>query len=243
MSREDFQLGFEISPIIFVGGIAASFPGQMEPIIMITQSQSYTNGLLSGPLPLDPDSYFARFKPIGGNTLSNNQIGQYPFANQSVAANAIIAQPLSVSLEMICPARDSGGMASHLITLTSLKQAIDKHTALGGTYIVATPSFLYVGCILLGLRDITGGDSKQSGIQWQWDFTNPLITQTEEPQKLSSLMSIIGAQTYPGVPAGTTPAWSSPSTAAASNNSGPLANLIPSGNNVTGMQSGRVAGQ
>ncbi len=244
MSRLDFQLGFQLSPIIFVDGIATQFPGNMEPIIAITQAADFNEGLLSGEDGVDPDDYFAHFRPVTGGTLTNNQIGQYPFANQQVAANAIISQPLQVSLEMRCPPRGDGGFANQLVVLTALKQAIDQHTAAGGTYIVATPSFIYTGCILLGLRDITGGDSKTSGIHWQWDFTKPLLAEADPQFTLNSLMSVIDVQLPPGVPAGTTPTWSGASTSVGSTLSGAISRIIPSASSLVGtLSGGSVAGK
>ncbi len=235
MSRLDYQLGFEISPIIFVNGIANSIAGKMLPIIAITQSANYNTGLLSGIKDIDPDEYFARFRIIPGNTLVNNQIGQYPFANQDVAANAIIAQPLSVSIEMICPPRQAGDISAHLNTLTALQQALTQHSALGGYYVVATPSQIYPNCVLLGVRDITGGDSKLSGIAWQWDFTQPLLALSQQQTTYNSLLSIMGNQLPPVTIQGITPSWSSGSTSTGGNTiSGPIQNPIITANNMIG---------
>jgi hypothetical protein len=238
MSKQDFQLGFEISPIILVGGIAAAMGG-MLPIIALTQAQDFDQGLLQGTDALGPDEYFAKFKPVPGGTLVSNQIGQYPYANQAVAANAIIAQPLNISLVMICPARgDNGGYDNKLTVLTSLKQQLDAHTAAGGTYIVATPGFLYQSCILVGLRDISSSDSKQVQIEWQWDFVTPLLTQTESDITFNSLLSIMNAQLPPGTPAGVTPSWSGLPTGVGGGVSGIGSSLIPSASNILGMLSG-----
>src|SRR5579859_6827529 len=92
-----YKLSFQLSPIIFVGGIAQNIPFQMLPIIAITEALNFTIGLLSGGDPIDLDNFFANYQPMPGSTLIDNQYGQYPFANQSVAANALITNPLRIS--------------------------------------------------------------------------------------------------------------------------------------------------
>jgi hypothetical protein len=205
----------------------------MLPIIAITQSADYNQGLLQGAADIDLDEYFARFKVIPGSTLVNNQIGQYPFANQTVAANAIIAQPLTISLEMICPPRNSGDIAAHLNVLTALQQAFAQHTSLGGYYVVATPSQIYPNCILLGVRDITSGENKLTGIHWQFDFVQPLLALSQQQTTYNSLLSIMANQLPPGTVPGITPAWSSGSTATNGNTlSGPIISPITSSNSL-----------
>src|SRR5690242_11026591 len=99
---------------MLVDGIASAIPGQMLPIISITEAINFTAGLLSGGAGTDLsdpnlDNFFANFEPIPGARLISQQVGHYPFANQAVAANAVIPQPLPVSLLMKCPARPPGG--------------------------------------------------------------------------------------------------------------------------------------
>ena len=200
----DFQLGFEISPIIFVNGIAEGLPNSQMPIISITQNQDYDGGLLNGSLSLNLADYFAVFKPLPGGQLVNNQIGTYPFANQTVAANAIITQPTMISMLMICPARGFGGYQAKLETVTALKQAFDQHNNLGGTYTIATPAFIYSECVMLGFRDVSTGDSKQSQMEWQLDFMRPLLTEEDAEQVMNSLMAKIDG----GLPQADEPAWS-----------------------------------
>lgn len=202
--RTLFQLGYQISPIILTGGLAAFIPGGMLPIVALTQSGNFVLGLLQGNVSLNLDSFFAQFRPLPGTTLVNNQIGKYPFANQAVAANAIIAQPLNVSLSMACPANTQGGYVSKLMTMSALKTALDAHNSAGGTYTVATPSYIYTNCILTNLRDVSAGTGKQVQTEWQWDFEQPLVSQSGAAQALSGLMSKIGG----GLPFNGIPAWS-----------------------------------
>lgn len=200
----EFQIGFEISPIIFTNGIAADLPNGQLPIIAITQNKDFDNGLLSGSLDIPLSEYFATFKPISGGQLVNNQIGMYPFANQTVAANAIITQPIAISLLMICPARGVGGYANKLQTITALKQAFDQHNNLGGTYTIATPAYVYSECIMTSFRDVSPGESKQSQMEWQIDFLRPLLTQEDAQQVMNSLMAKING----GLPQSEDPTWS-----------------------------------
>lgn len=176
--RAIFQLGYEISPIILVNGVAEFIPGKMLPIIAITQAFNLTKGIIDSNISVNPDDFFARFQPVSGATLIENQIGQYPFANQTVAANAIVTQPLNFSMEMICPVREGGAYISKLVTMTALKMILDLHIAQGGTFIVATPSQVFTDCLLLRLKDVTSGETKQKQVTWQWDFYKPLITES-----------------------------------------------------------------
>jgi hypothetical protein len=164
----------------------------------------------------------------------NNQIGQYPFANQSVAANAIIAQPLPISMEMICPVRGAGGYLTKLATLSALKLSIDNHTAQGGTFTVATPGYIYQNCILTGLRDITGGDNKQAQVHWQWDFTKPLIAMADIQVANNSLMSKISG----GLPVSGTPSWSGVASSVGAQVSGAVSSIIPAASNLIGVNTG-----
>ena len=200
-----FKLGFEISPIILTNGIASKIPGGMLPIISITEAANFVKTLLSGGNVLNLDNYFAHFRPLPGATLQNNQIGQYPFANQSIAANAIITQPLDVSLIMSCPVKSAGGYTAKMITLSALKAALDAHNSSGGTYIVATPSYIYKNCILTNMRDVSGGESKQAQTDWQFDFPQPLISLSDAQKSQNSLMSkLSGGTSFSGKPS-----WSS----------------------------------
>lgn len=182
-----YKLGFELSPIILHNGVAANIPGQLLPIISITQAASLGIGLLGGNL--DIDNFFCHFKPIPGGTLIANEIGRYPFANQTIAANAIIQHPIGVSMLMECPVNQESGYISKFMTISALKGVLDYHNSLGGTYVVATPSYVYWDCILLGLTDASSGESKQPQNAWRWDFTKPLITAQQAASAQNSMMS------------------------------------------------------
>lgn len=176
----EYENAYEISPILLVGGIAANAQGGILPITQFLGA------------PGGGGSF--RFVPIPGGSLISNAIGTYPFANQQVAANAIIQQPLNISLLMYAPVREEeGGYASKLSLFTSLQNTLQAHNNAGGSYNVVTPAFIYQGCLLAGLQDVTSGETKQKQVHWQWDFTAPLITQQQADQAYNSLMGKVAA--------------------------------------------------
>ncbi len=202
--RAAFQLAYQVSPIILNNGIASGFGVEgMLPIVVLTESISIVNGLLTGSFPTSLDDAFAQFLPLPGATLISNQIGMYPFANQQVAANAIIAQPLTVSLLMRCPVKDTGGYVAKIATITALQTALSQHNAAGGTYTIVTPSFVYTNCILVNMQDVTGGEGRQPQIDWQLDFVKPLITLAQATQAYNAQMTQAAAGLPPGGAANT----------------------------------------
>lgn len=199
-----FKLAYELSPIIFTGGIASGIPGGALPIILITEALSFVDGILSGGDDLDLDDFFAHFQPLPGSKLAANQFGQFPLANQFVAANARIAQPFTISLRMICPVKDPAGWATKLATMTALQAAFAQHDGMGGTYTIATPSYFYTNCVLLDMTDTSHADSKQPQNTYQLDFWQPLLTLQSALQAQNNLMSQITA----GTPISGTPSYS-----------------------------------
>ena len=215
-TRTAYDLAFQVSPIILTGGIASNTLGGMLPIIGLTgQLVSFVQGALSGGL--STDDFFARFVPVPGSTLVSQQVATYPFANQTVAANATIQQPLVISLRMIAPVKDTAGYLTKLAIFTSLQNSLVTHNAAGGTYTIATPSYLYTGCILTSMTDVTGGGTKQQQIEYQLDFVQPLITRQQAAAALNSLMSKLtsGGQVAESSSAGTS-IWSNASVAVGS---------------------------
>jgi hypothetical protein len=199
-----YKLGFQVSPIILTNGIADGIPGKMLPIVAITEAGNFLSGLLQGNLDTNLDNFFAQFRVLPGATLVNNQLGKYPFANQTVAANAIITQPKAVSFHMTCPARGDGGYFSKFITMMALTKVLEKHAQLGGTYTLATPTNIFTNCILLSLRDVSDGSSKQAQTAFQWDFEQPLIALDTAQNAYNTLMAKISG----GLPTGG--AWTGP---------------------------------
>lgn len=227
--RSIYRLGFEISPIILVDGIATYISGGYLPIVSILEAGNFATGLLSGGTDLSLDAFFAHFEPIPGGELIKNAIGKYPFANQSIAANAIITQPLNISLRMVCPVNRAGGYGTRLATMSALKFALDMHTQLGGTYVVATPVRLYLNCLLTSLKDVTPGDSAQVQTHWQWDFEQPLLSLSAAAQVMNSLMRKL----TDGVP--TDGSLSGAAQTAGSQLSGAAPSTIPAAVNLSGV--------
>jgi hypothetical protein len=178
VSKEIFRLGYEISPIILTGEsqVTRLMPMGILPIIALTEGINFVRGLLQGAENLALDDFFGHFQPASGGTLIENQVGVYPFANQTVAANAVITQPNHVSLRMSCPARGRGAYLTKLATMTALRATLNLHNTTGGTYIVATPAYIYTSCVMTGLRDVSQGQTKQVQMEWQFDFMQPLLT-------------------------------------------------------------------
>jgi hypothetical protein len=214
--RTTYDLAFQVSPIILVGGIAANTLGGMLPIIALGgQVAAAVQGALSGGV--NTDAFFARYVPVPGSTLINQAIATYPFANQATAANATIQQPLAISLRMIAPVKDTAGYLTKLAIWTSLQNSLVAHNAAGGSYTVATPWFIYTNCLLQTITDTTGGDGKQQQIMAQWDFAQPLTTQMQAASAYNSLMSKLssGGQVTPATVPGTS-IWSNAATAVGS---------------------------
>lgn len=199
-----YKISFEISPIILTGGIAQYVPGGMLPIISITEALNFTVGLLSGGGDKSLDNYFAHFRPLPGGALIRQKIGKYPFANQAVAANAVIADPLNISMMMIVPARNAAGYATKLATMMALQATLAQHNNSGGTYTVATPSYIYTNCVMLNMVDSSSAVTKQAQSQWQLDFEVPLLTLGQAAQAQNSLMNRISS----GTAIDGQPAWS-----------------------------------
>jgi hypothetical protein len=160
-----FQALFSTNPIILTGGIAIGQGGAL-PLLSIGPFQ----GAVQFPGGT-PDQI--AFKPLPGSTLISQEVSRYPFANQAIAANAVIAQPLNLSLVMAYPATSYSLKQS---ILASLQATLSQHNALGGLYNVFTPAFVYTNGLLLALRDISSGDDKQVQYLYQWDFYFPLVT-------------------------------------------------------------------
>ena len=204
-----YKFTFQLSPIILTGGVASAIPGGMLPIISITEAINFVTGLLSegssNDLTANLDNFFANFQPLPGSTLIAQQIGNYPFANQAVAGNAVIAQPTTISLQMICPARETVGYLTKLATMEALRATLEQHNASGGTYTIATPSRFYDNCVMLQMVDVSDGQTKQGQDKYRLDFWRPLLTLEQAQQAQNSLMSKISA----GLPVGgDPPAWS-----------------------------------
>jgi hypothetical protein len=206
-----WKLTFQLSPIILSGGLASSNIGGYLPIIAITELINFPAGLLSG-MQASLDSFFANFRPLPGSTIIEQEVGHYPFANQGIAANTVIAQPRQISFEMLCPAQTKLGFYEKLAIMEALEGALDYHTQMGGTYILMTPSKIYTSCLLRAIRDTSGQlRTGQPQVSWQWDFEQPLLTASDLGGALNSLYDWINRQTQmPDVNSGLQTAVSAP---------------------------------
>ena len=222
MSLSDFQNSYQYGPIVLVGGIAGA---GMLPLPSIISSQNYPGGVTSAADSTDPNAiqtvfgqgssnslnnitaagtpaafvaipFFGQFRVLPGNTLMKNEVATYPVANQTTAANAVITEPLTVSLEMIAPANGSIPFSTKTAIMNSLKKSLDKHTAQGGWYNVATPSYVYQGCLLTDLVDASDdGEGSQPQVRWVWNFMQPLLTAAAAQAAQNQFMAKISAQT------------------------------------------------
>ena len=202
-AQDAYTLAFEISPIFLVGGIATGVPGGVLPIVLLGSSLAgVTQGVLLGS-GLNFESFFARYIPIPGGNIINQSFARVPFANQSVASNAVIREPLTISLLMYAPVKDTAGYLSKLALYTSLATSLETHNNLGGMYHVLTPAKFYRNCLMTAMTDITGAETNQKQIEWQLDFFQPLLTQSSATNAVGGLMKKLAG----GSPV-TSPNWS-----------------------------------
>lgn len=215
-NSNQWRLQYEISPIILTGGAASQQVGGSMPIVSILEGNNF---------PASLDDFFAHFASIPGSTIIQNAVGTYPFANQTTAANAIITQPLAISMLMTCPSKTS--ISRRLSIISTLQQMLTKHINAGGTFMVATPSFVYTDCLMTGMRDASGGETHQPQFRWQLDFMKPLITLAEAAQAQNSLMSKISNGTQVPANADKEITTSGPQNAVAAPASGQAPSAIP----------------
>ena len=218
-ARTAYDLAYQVSPIIFSGGLFSQTLGGLMPIMQLV------SGVLAdvtGDSSLTPQ---VRYVPLPGSTAISNQIATYPFANVNVAANAVIRNPKQVSLLMIAPVNSIGGYLMKQAIFTALQNTFDQHNQQGGTYHIMTPSFLFTDCVMAGMEDVTQGDGTQQQIEWRLDFLQPLVTQQQATQAFNGLMGqIAGGQQI------TSAAWSGPGVAVGSPIQGgtaPLFGIFP----------------
>ena len=122
----------------------------------------------------------------------------YPFANQQVAANAVIQQPLTISMLMVCPAGRGGGYSSKSALMQSLQASFNNHNTSGGLYTILTPAFPYTDCVMTAMTDISSGATHQVQNSYKLDFLKPLVTLAAASGAQNALMSQISA----GLPTG-----------------------------------------
>jgi hypothetical protein len=184
------QLTYQVCPIVLTGGIASQIPGGMLAILSLFSGV----GANSLGLPFDIgdlDDAFGAFNVLPGGMLVNQQIAKYPFANQSVAANATIREPLTLSVIMDAPMRGPNAWAYKQMIMTSLKATLDSHNNLGGTYTVVTPAYMYENLIMTSLTDNSRGNNSLPQNAWRFDFEKPLVALADIQGAQNQLMSKI----------------------------------------------------
>jgi hypothetical protein len=186
-----FKLAFELSPIVLTGGITNTFPGFALPIMAITESANFPFSLLSGGGDLSLDKFFAHYQVLPGSSLIQQDLAKYPFANAQIAGNAVISQPVTVSVLMICPIQNELGWAEKLAIISGLKWLLDQHNLLGGTYTILTPAYVYQNCIMRGMHDASSQLTKQVQNTYQFDFEKPLLTLSDAASLLNSVANVI----------------------------------------------------
>ena len=205
INLEIAELAFQKSPIILVNGIASNMPGKMMPLIAVTQGASFNLSSGFGALNTKLDEFFMDFSVVPGGTLHDNNSAKYPMANLRTAANAIIGQPLHISLKMRCYPRLQASLTSRMAISALMQSILEFHNFNGGSYIILTPMYIYKNCLMMKMVDISsGGDSlEKTQSEWQLDFEQPLITQQSANMAYNSLMSNLAAGAEM-----TTPTWS-----------------------------------
>ena len=183
------QLAYQICPIILTGGIAAQLPWSMLPMLnLMSPSGSLAPSILPF-LDSDLDDAFAAFNVVPGGQLVLQQIGKYPFANQYVAANAVVREPLTLSVLMDTPMRGENPWTLKSQVFTSLKATLDSHNNAGGTYTIATPAYIYENMVMTSLTDISRGGNPVPQNAWRFDFEKPLVALSELQQGAQNLVT------------------------------------------------------
>jgi hypothetical protein len=190
------QLSYQVCPIVLSGGIAAQIPGGYLPILTLFSGGNSVNSI---GLPFDIgdlDDAFGAFNILPGGTLVSQQISKYPFANQWVAANATIREPLTLSVIMDAPMRGQNAWAIKQMVMTALKTTLDNHNNLGGTYTVVTPAYMYENLIMTSLTDNSRGNNSLPQNAWRFDFEKPLVALSDLAGAQNQLMSKITNGTF-----------------------------------------------
>ena len=210
-----FQGAFQISPLILTGGVAANIPGGMLPVVSLTESLAFVTGLLSGSAQDNLDAFLMQWLPQAGSSLIEQRIGEYTFANQATAANAVIRDPLNISMLMIVAAKDGVGYLTKLATITALQATFAQHNNSGGLYTIASPSYIWTDCVMMSMRDSSRNDIKQWQNAWRLEFRQPLISLAAAAAAQNNLMSTISSQSpTDGSQTGIAPTTGQPSTLA-----------------------------
>jgi len=193
------QLSYQVCPIILNGGTAAQIPGGMLPLIALF-AQGPSLNVMGLPDLNDLDDAFGAFNVLPGGTLVTQSIGKYPFANQWVAANAVIREPLTVSVIMDAPMRGENAWEIKQSVFTTMKATLDQHNNKGGTYTIATPAFIYTNMVMISVTDNSRGNNSLPQNAWRFDFERPLVVLQELQEAQNQLMNMISNGVPPTTP-------------------------------------------
>lgn len=202
MTYADFQLSYQVCPIVLIGGIAGTgvlpIANLLNPSASSGTLSASTTGVVTSTSGGASDAFtFGSFRVLPGGSLMDNDNAKYPLATMAVAANAIVTNPLRLAVEMVTPASSEVTLSQRLSIFTSLKNVLDNHIAAGGYFNVATPAFIYTGCLLLNLVDASDvPDGAQTQTRWVWNFEKPLITLEEAQAAVNNAMAKVTGQTY-----------------------------------------------
>ncbi len=187
-SNTQKQLWYQVCPIFLTGGSVSDIPGSMMGMMTIL-TPTASPGLGLPYNQNDLDNAFAAFNVIPGGQLVFQTIAKYPFANQAVGANAVISEPLTLSVIMDTPMRDANSWDLKHSVFTALKSTLDSHNNKGGTYTVATPAYTYFNMVLLSLTDNSRGGSSLPQNAWRFDFEKPLVALQDLESAMNTFMS------------------------------------------------------
>lgn len=231
-STFDFQ--YTRNPIILTGGIATS-QGNVLPIVALTDPQVIASGT-----NVDPNTLFASYRVLPGGSFVSNQVATYPFANQAVAANAIVAQPLNISVLMTCPATANVTLAQKQAVMHMLQASLTQHNNSGGMYSIFTPAYIYTSCIMVAMRDVTGPDTNQVQIAWELDFLQPLVTIAQAQNAKNTMLQKLSGTTAQASQAILSTALTSVGTTV-NNFAGPLTSTLSSALNSVGLSTASLS--
>jgi hypothetical protein len=191
-----YKLAYQITPMWLTGGtLEDAVPGGMLPFAVLTDPDLYRAAVGSLVNPSDQsaarnlDHAFGTFTIMPQGTAIRQTVAEYPFANQHVAANATIFQPLQVSLLWDTPMKTPDAWTKKFTTMTNLVARLTYHCNNGGTYAVVTPSFIYTDLILTNMADIARAASPLPQNAWRFDFEKPMIRISDLIAAQSALMA------------------------------------------------------
>jgi hypothetical protein len=214
---------YQVCPIYLTGGIAGSGSGNTVSLIQLLTAASVVPVVGIGPQqptnlggalgPQQPqtvvslDDAFGAFNVLPGGTLLVYTVPKYPLADQTMAANATVREPLTLSLVWETPMRGANAFTIKAQTMIQLKGLLDNHCNAGGMFTVFTPSYFYSNLILTALTDTSRAGNPLPQNAWRWDFERPQVVTLDEGQGVQSqlLQKVTGGIPTTGALTGASP--------------------------------------